>query len=135
MTFELKKINVLSAIKVSFIVHIIIGLLLGLFIGSLMAFIFSFIGQFMPYDQMGYDGPTPGAIGALGGIFMVLFYAVFISVVNGVIVTGIITLLYNLIAGWVGGVKLNLKELPMTDIKPAATIAQPSDIGGNSQNV
>jgi len=135
MTFELKKIDVLSAIKVSFIVHIIIGLLLGLLIGSLIAFVLGFISQFMPYDQMGYDGPTPGAIGALGGIFMAFFYAVIISVVNGVIVTGVIALLYNLIAGWVGGIKLNLKELPATDIKPAATLAQPSDTGGNSTNV
>ena len=135
MTFELKKIDVLSAIKVSFIVHVIIGLLLGLLIGSIMAFVMGFISQFIPYEQMGYDGPTPGAIGALGGIFMALFYAVFISVVNGVIVTGIIVLLYNLIAGWVGGVKLNLREIPTADIKPAATLAQPPDTGSDIANV
>ena len=135
MTFELKKIDLFSAIKVSFIVHIIIGLLLGLFIGSVMAFVMSFVGQFIPYDQMGNDGPSFGAIGALGGFFMAFVYAIFISVVNGVIVTGIVVLLYNLIAGWVGGVKLNLQEIPGINVKPSATIAQSTETGGESANV
>ncbi len=134
MTFELKKINVLSAIKVSFIIHVIIGLLIGLLVGSLMALVMSSIGQIMPYDQMGYGGMQPGAIGAFGGIFMVIIYAGFIAVFNGIIVTGIIALLYNLIAGWVGGIKVDLREVAPVEIKPSATLARPSETGGDPAN-
>jgi hypothetical protein len=129
MMFELKRIDFFSAIKVSFLVHLVIGLLVGIFIGSILAFIFSFLSQFMPYDQTGLGGPPLGALGAFGGIFMVIFYALFISIVNGIIVTAVVVLLYNLFAGWVGGIKFNLKEAPV-NIKPAATYAKPpSDTG------
>ena len=124
MTFELKKIDVLSAIKVSFLINAVIGLLVGIFIGSFVALIMSFANQFMPYDQMGGTVTAfPGAIGAFGGILMGLLYAVLISVVNGVIVTGVIALLYNLIASWVGGVRVKFNELPDLSVKPTAVLA------------
>ncbi|MCD6163752.1 MAG: hypothetical protein J7K40_15230 [candidate division Zixibacteria bacterium] len=135
MVFELKKIDVLSAIKVSFIINAIIGLLVGLLIGSVMAFIMSLASQFIPAGDMGYGNDFPGTVGIFGGIFMGLVYAIFIAVGNGVILTGIITLLYNLIAGWVGGIKLNFNETDLKQVQPSATIAQSSNVGDKPADV
>ena len=135
MILELKKIDVLSAIKISFIINAIIGLLVGLLLGSIMALFMGFVGQFAPTGDMGYDSDFPGAIGIFGGIFMGLVYAVFIAVGNGVILTGIIALLYNLIAGWVGGIKIDFKENTLSRVQPTATIVQPSNPGDKPADV
>ena len=66
---------------------------------------------------------------------MGLVYAVFIAVGNGVILTGIAALLYNLIAGWVGGIKIDFKEHTFNQVQPSATLAQPSNPGDNPDEV
>lgn len=132
MQFELKKIDVFSVIKISFIINAVLGFAIGLFIGTIFAFITGFINQMMPYKQ---TFPLSPQFGFLGGIFLSLFYAVFLSVVNGVIITGIVVLLYNLIAGWVGGIKLNLPSISTAESKPPITVPQSSDSGGPSTDV
>jgi hypothetical protein len=131
MQFELKKIDVFSAIKISFIINAILGIAIGLFAGTIFAFVMGFINQMMPYEQ---TFPLSPQLGFLGGILLSLFYAVFLSVVNGVIITGIVVLLYNLIAGWVGGIKLNLPSISTAESKPPITVSQSPDAGGQSTN-
>lgn len=131
MQFELKKIDLFSAIKISFIVNAVLGLAIGLFAGAILAFVMGFINQIMPYEQI---SPLSPQFGALGGLFLGLFYAVFLSVVNGVIITGIVVLLYNLIAGWIGGIKLDMFSVSGIQIKPATSVTPPSDTGGHSTN-
>ena len=131
MQFELKKIDIFSAIKISFIINAILGLAIGLFAGAILAFIMGFINQLMPYQQISPLGPQ---FGALGGLFLGLFYAVFLSVVNGVIITGIVVLLYNLIADWIGGIKLDLLSISGSQAKLATSVSQPPDAKGQSTN-
>jgi predicted membrane-bound spermidine synthase len=109
MNFELKKIDFFSAIKISFLINAVIGLLVGLFIGLILMLFIGLAQNLIPYDQMDMGGPDLGALGMFGGIFIGLFYAVIIAVGFGIIVTGIIVLLYNLFAGWLGGVKFKLE--------------------------
>jgi hypothetical protein len=128
MQFELKKIDLFSAIKISFIVNAVLGLAIGLFAGAILAFFTGFINQMMAIS------PLSPQFGALGGLFLGLFYAVFLSVVNGVIITGIVVLLYNLIADWIGGIKLDLFSISGTQTNPATSVTPPSDTKGQSTN-
>ena len=134
MTFELKKIDLFSAIKISFLINALVGLIIGLLFGSIMGFFMGIAGQMMPYDQMGWEGPGLGAFGLFGGLLLGLLYAIFIAVGNGVILTGIVILLYNLFAGWLGGIKLNLNEVPNDPIKSEATLAKSSTAGGDTES-
>lgn len=135
MVYELKKIDLFGAIKISFFINAVLGLLLGLFIGMFVAFFLGIIGQLMPYDQMNWNGPNLGAFGIFGGFIIGLFYAVFIAVFNGVILTGIVVLLFNLFAGWLGGIKLTFNEIPAV-VKPIMTLAdEKGNQGGNVSDV
>jgi len=125
MEFELRKIGLWSAIKISFLINALLGLLVGLLIGFFFVLIMGLAQQMMPYDQMGWGGPDPMSLGLFGGFLIGILYAAFIVVVN-VIITAICVLLYNLFATWLGGVKLTLNELPAS-LKPTMTLAQ----GGN----
>lgn len=131
MNFELRKIDVLSAIKVSFFIHLVIGILLGIMIGSLFAFIMSFISQFMPSEEL--SGFNFGAFGVFSAFLLVIFYAVFLSAFNGIIITGIFCLLYNLMASWLGGIKVEFKEGP-AQVEATATFASGSASGGATAN-
>jgi NhaP-type Na+/H+ or K+/H+ antiporter len=111
MNFELKKIDVFSAIKISFFINLILGLLIGLFIGFFMAFFISMFNQFNEVNQFG-GGFNPAAFGIFGGFFLGFVYAIFIAVINGVVLTGLFVLLYNLFAGWLGGIKVHFAEIP-----------------------
>jgi len=126
MLWELKKIDLVSALKVSFIINAIIGVIVGLLVGFTMAFIFSLAGQF-GNDFGGFD---PAAMGIFGGFFLGFVYALFIAIGNGIILTSIFVFLYNLIAGWVGGVKLHFKDAQLVQ----ASAPQPSETssGGNA---
>ncbi|OQX90937.1 MAG: hypothetical protein B6D58_09195 [candidate division Zixibacteria bacterium 4484_95] len=132
MQFELKKIDLFSAIKISFIVNAVLGLAIGLFAGAILAFFMGFINQMMPYEQ---TFPLTPQFGFLGGFFLSLFYAVFLSVINGVIITGIVVLLYNLIAGWVGGIKLNMLTISTIETKQPTVLSQSSNAGDQSKDV
>jgi predicted membrane-bound spermidine synthase len=132
MDYELKKIDLWSAIKISFMVNAVIGLVIGLLIGFVFAFIVSFVSQMVPAD-----GPDMASIpfGPLGGFFIGLIYALFIAVVNGIIVTSVIVIMYNLFAGWVGGLKLEFQPVAPELIAPTMTIAGSEQTGKPADNV
>jgi hypothetical protein len=132
MNYELKKIDLWSAIKISFMINAVIGLVIGLLIGFVFAFIIAFVGQMMPADS-----PDIGSIpfGPLGGFFIGLIYALFIAVINGIVITGIIVILYNLFTGWVGGFKFNFQPIDSEPIKPTMTLANSQTTEGESSNV
>ncbi|MCP4580383.1 MAG: hypothetical protein GY839_02100 [candidate division Zixibacteria bacterium] len=135
MNYELKKIDLFSAIKISFLVNAIIGLLVGLLIGLIMMVIMGVAGSVMPYDQMDYGGPDIGAMGMFGGFFIGILYALLIAVGNGIILTGIVVLLYNLFAGWLGGIKLKFDKIPDETVSQTAVSQSTMDnTGGDSTN-
>lgn len=93
---EIRHLGVLSVAKISGIIYLIIGIILGLFLA-----LFSIADP-------GSMGMTPLFSGALG-----LVIAVFLAVVYGIIgfVFGaIFAWIYNVVAGWFGGIKMDLKE-------------------------
>jgi len=135
MNFELKKIDFFSAIKISFLVNAVFGLLVGLFIGFILMLFMGLAQNLMPYDRMDMGGPDFGAMGMFGGMLIGLLYAVIIAVGNGIIITGIVVLLYNLFAGWLGGVKLKLEGSALEVIAQPQPSPPPStNSGGDIQN-
>ncbi len=120
MKYELKRIDLWSAIKISFVVHAIIGLLVGLLIGLAFSLFFAFVGQLASSNDI---DASLTAFGPLGGFLVGIFYAVFIAVVNGVIITGLVAILYNIVAGWVGGLKFEAEPTAMEPTKPTMTLA------------
>jgi predicted membrane-bound spermidine synthase len=135
MNFELKKIDFFSAIKISFLVHAVIGLVIGLLIGFFMMIFIGLFQNLMPTNQMDFGGPDFGAFGILGGFFIGMLYAVIIAVVNGIILTGIVVLLYNLFAGWLGGIKFKLEGSALEVIaSPQPTPPPVTNTGGDIAN-
>ena len=70
------------------------------------------------------------SLGMFGGFFIGILYAAFIVVVN-VIVTAIAVLLYNLFAGWLGGIKFTMHEVPAV-IEPSMTLAKTGEQPGSA---
>jgi hypothetical protein len=63
------------------------------------------------------DGPTQGAgaIGVLGiGVFVVLFYGIL-----GWVFTAIACAVYNIVAGWVGGIEVQVEQVTPPTPPPA----------------
>ena len=107
MVYELKKIDLWSTIKVTLLINIVIGVIVGILFGLFFAFIFSIIGGVSQLDSYDAPGFNPAAFGVFGGFMFGIYYAVLISVMNGFVMPLILILLYNLFAGWIGGIKLN----------------------------
>jgi predicted membrane-bound spermidine synthase len=132
MNFELKKIDLFSAIKISFCINAVIGIFVGLLMGLFMALMFGLIDQFAQTGRS-FDPPP---FGMFGGFFIGVIYALILIVVNGIIVPCIAVLLYNLFAGWLGGMKFYFKEIPSgVAAQPitaqALTTPPPDTTGGN----
>jgi len=130
MKYEIKKIDLWSAIKISFIAHACIGLVIGVLIGLFIALISGFIGSMMPAEAE-MDFPAM-ALSPVAGFAIGIIYAVFLSVFNGIIITGIAVLLYNLLAGWLGGIKLEIESGQSESLDPTMTIADKIPPGGQT---
>ncbi|KPK99671.1 MAG: hypothetical protein AMJ91_06885 [candidate division Zixibacteria bacterium SM23_73_3] len=103
MTYEVKRIDVWSVVKIAFILGGIFGLLAGILYAMMLAMIGGFLSQLG-----GEFGAMPGLTGAVGIVtifFMVLFYAVV-----GAVITAIFTWMYNLLAKGMGGIRFNLEQ-------------------------
>jgi len=107
MNYEVKEINVWSAIKVSFVINAILGILLGLLVGFIMLFFSALISRlaYLPAGQTDFGLFT----GVASIIIFPVLYGVFGGIINGIIVTGLFCLIYNLIVKATGGVVLELK--------------------------
>jgi hypothetical protein len=120
MRYELKKIDLWSAIKISFMINAIIGLAIGLLIGAFFALIFGVLGNMAPSDSRDLVNIP---LGPLGGFFFGMAYAVIIAVFNGIIMTSIAVILYNLFSGWLGGIKIEACAVEPEIGQPTMTIA------------
>jgi hypothetical protein len=92
---EIKRIDVMSYAKIYAVIFAAIGLIAGLTIAALGSFFAEMSGT-----------SSFGNFGALSIIVFPLLYGG-IGFVAGLITAGI----YNLLAGWVGGIKIELKDV------------------------
>jgi len=96
---KIKKIGIMSAAKIE-------GLM-GLIMGLIVALIFAIIGGLVS-SLSGIEGSE--ALGLFGGgIFMIIAVPIFYGVI-GFIAGAIGAAIYNLIAGWIGGIEIELEE-------------------------
>lgn len=105
MPYEVKRFDLLTVFKVSFLVYLVVGFLLGILYGLVLVQILSTMGPLLDnpmFSDFGHMGFTAALTMAL---FMAIFMAVIWSVVT-VIAAGI----YNVVTGWVGGIRVELEQ-------------------------
>ena len=120
MKYLVRRAGVWSVVKISFLLNGIFGALIGLFVGFILLIfsaVFSQLGGYMPPEA---DIFPAFAGGILSIILLPIFYGFLLAVFNGIIITGIVVWLYNILAGALGGVEIELNE-----IKKPASIAPP----------
>lgn len=115
MTYEIKKIDVWSVVKIAFILYGIFGLIFGLFYAVILTMLGGIISQFGQFGGEFGDmtGFFTGAVGILMAFFMALFYAVI-----GSIFTAIFVWLYNVLAKLTGGIRFHLEGEKIAAVAP-----------------
>lgn len=92
---KLRRVGVLSVGKIS----AILGVIIGFIVGVIYAFIFVIAGAI--------SGELP--FGGIFGIFAVIVFPIMYGIFG--FVGGVIeAFLYNLVAGWIGGIELHFEE-------------------------
>lgn len=102
--YEVKRIEVWPIVKIGFVISVVLGFILGL-MSSLMIVAFSnFLGTVVGESFVGSPKTLSGGLAIVGAFFWAPIYGVI-----GAFLTAISVWIYNLIARWAGGVRLNLK--------------------------
>jgi len=94
----LKHVGVMSVAKIT----ALFGLIFGIIYGIIIAFFAAAFVSAMP----GLSGIGPVGAGGLGAVLIVAMAIG--GVIGGFIYGAVVAFLYNLFAGWVGGVQLDL---------------------------
>jgi len=94
-----KRIGPGSAFKVGLVVYAVLGLIIGIF----MALISMMVGSI---GNMG-DGPAAKAFGFGFGIGSIIIFPILYGIIGG-IAGAIGAAIYNLVAGWVGGLEVDI---------------------------
>ncbi len=91
----LKRVSPGSAFKIAMIVYALLGLIVG--------------GLFTLIGLAGASmlGPKEGPFGMLFGTLAIVIFPIFYGVIGGVF-AAIGAAIYNLVAGWVGGLEIDL---------------------------
>ena len=100
----LARISPGSAAKVGLVLYAVIGLVVGILIAlvSLMAGgIATHLGQNAP--------PGMSALVGMGGGIAAIVVTPIVYGIIGAVVFGLTALIYNIVAGWVGGIEIDLK--------------------------
>ncbi|NMC44118.1 MAG: hypothetical protein GYA46_09390 [candidate division Zixibacteria bacterium] len=103
----LRRIGPFSCAKVSAVLYLIIGLIVGA--------IFSLISLMV--SSIGGDSEISGMMGMLFGVGSIIFFPI-IYAIAGFIGGLIMAALYNLVAGMVGGIELDLEPSPQKPPQP-----------------
>ena len=114
MNYEIKRINIWSVAKVSFVLGGVLGFVLGLFFWMFA----SMIAQ-LPLEEFGdMDGMEGlGAMGIMLPFMMAVFYGV-AAMIGNALMAGI----YNILSSVVGGIELTLAQPP----QPVYAAPQPT---------
>jgi hypothetical protein len=89
-----KSVNILSVAKIGALFGIVMGLVWGIFFGTIAA---SRIGRVAP------------GIGAVSGVALIVIMPV-LGLIAGFIAGAVHAFLYNIFAGWVGGINLEFQQ-------------------------
>jgi len=97
--WRLRRIGILSAVKIGGVVACAMGFIIGTVWATILAFFSSLIAVAM-------DSPMPG----MGPVMVLLlpFFAAIFYLVFGSLVSFLVALLYNIAAGFLGGVEFDL---------------------------
>ena len=110
MEYEIRRINTWSVIKIVFLVSFFIGALIGIFYALILSFINNLIQQFAVDEiEQGLR-----SLNVLTPFFLILFFAIFTSISNSII-SAIFIGIYNFMAQWIGGIKIDIKPFSDTD--------------------
>ena len=105
MTWELKKVDVWSVVKISFFIYGVFGFIFGLF----YLVFFAFMGSILSQLGGDFSSLNIGALGGLVGIFLAFLLAIFYAVI-GAIFSAIFGWIYNILAKLIGGLKFNFSS-------------------------
>ena len=97
---KIKRISILSAVKIGSIVSFIIGLILGMSWAVIMVFFSSMIGMMM-------SRPASG-LGISALFFVPITFSVLYTII-GASLSYLLALLYNIAAGLFGGVEMEIE--------------------------
>jgi hypothetical protein len=97
-----KRIAPASVFKVGLMVYAFLGFLIGLVVAGL-SLIAGSVGRFAGGGLVG-----PGALGMGFGLASIIIFPILYGLIGGV-VAAIVAALYNLAAGWVGGLRVDLE--------------------------
>ncbi len=130
MTYEIKRFDLLTVFKVSFLVYLVIGFLIGILYALVIMKMMAFVSPFLDNPMFSEFGE----IGFFAAIVMALFMAIFLAVIWSII-TVIAAAVYNVMAGVVGGLRLELSEVKRfltPQMPPAQQADVPPQTGGSS---
>ena len=96
----IKRIDPMSCAKVSGLLYAVIGLL----IGACVSLVMMSIGSFVPQDE----APAAGFISMMFGAGAIVILPIFYGVL-GFIGGAIVAFGYNVIAGWAGGLQIEVQ--------------------------
>lgn len=126
MKYEVKRISVWSAVKITFFLSLVLGFLLGIFYALLLIPI-AMLPMDAGYGEFGSEFPV--AIGTGLIVLMPIICAIFMTIGNTIGVV-IATWLYNLIARLAGGLEYDLVEVKSAVVQPVSQTPPPTATGG-----
>jgi hypothetical protein len=120
MNYEIRRFDLLSVFKVCFLIYLIVGLVIGLFYSLILMKIMGALSPMIEDEMMRDLGKVGGA-----GIFMLaVFMAVVVAVVWSIL-TVIAAALYNVLAGSLGGIRMELASPELTALQRGAPPVPP----------
>jgi hypothetical protein len=113
MQVEIKQLDIVSVVKVCFVIYAVIGIIVGLVFFIVTAFTGAIMGQ---HPEFGPGGLSRIAVSGLGILLVPLFAVMYgcIGAVAGLIVS----LVYNIISKVFGGIRLTLVKDTITGAEP-----------------
>lgn len=104
MTYEWKRVDVWSVVKIAFLICGVTGFIVGLFYAIFLTLIGGILDMFGSGEFENISGLFSGVFGFFMAFVLAFFYAVL-----GSIMAAIMAWLYNLFARFVGGIRLTLE--------------------------
>ena len=121
MQYEIKRLDLLSVFKISFLIYLVLGFVIGIFYALILTQMLAVFSSFM--NDQAFQGIAK--LTGPGLIFMALVLAVFMAVLWSIL-TVIAAAIYNLLSGAVGGIKVELQTPPAPYYQQMASPPSPS---------
>jgi hypothetical protein len=127
---EIKRIELWSLFKISFILYAVVGVLVGFFM-LFFSLVMQGIGGSYMYDE---QFPGFGMLGGVIGIIMIPFFAFLYGIMGSVFAT-IGGWIFNIVCGMSGGLRFqaNTQEIIPPAVAPPVPPAQPPEPPGTQQ--